>query len=48
MIVGVAGINFYARTPGATIAAVDVDLLLEPAVSNLRRLTRLRRGIRPT
>lgn len=37
MIVGVAGINFYARTPGATIATVDVDLLLEPAASNLRR-----------
>ena len=36
MIVGVGGINFYARTPAEAYATLDLDALLEPKVDNLR------------
>jgi hypothetical protein len=35
VVVGVGGINFYARTPGEIFATVDLDALLPPAVENL-------------
>ncbi len=37
VIVGVGGINFYARTPAEAYATLDVDVLLAPAVENLER-----------
>ena len=36
VIVGVTGINFYARTPSEAVATLDVDLLIQPQVDNLR------------
>jgi predicted nucleotidyltransferase len=35
VVVGVGGINFYARTPGDAFATLDVDALLAPAIENL-------------
>ena len=35
VVVGVGGINFYARTPGEVFATVDLDTLLAPAAANL-------------
>jgi hypothetical protein len=35
VVVGVGGINFYARTPADAIATLDVAALLAPAVENL-------------
>jgi predicted nucleotidyltransferase len=37
VVVGVGGINFYARTPADAFATLDVDALLEPASENLQR-----------
>ena len=37
VIVGVGGINFYARTPADAFATLDVDALLAPAAENLKR-----------
>ena len=36
VVVGVGGINFYARTPGQVFATLDLDTLLPPATENLR------------
>jgi len=36
VVVGVGGINFYARTPADAFATLDLDALLAPAVENLR------------
>ncbi len=36
VVVGVGGINFYARTPAHAFATLDLDALLEPRVANLR------------
>jgi hypothetical protein len=36
VVVGVGGINFYARTPAEAFATLDVDALLAPAAENLR------------
>lgn len=36
VLVGVGGINFYARDPAHAIATLDVDVLLAPRVANLR------------
>jgi predicted nucleotidyltransferase len=36
VVVGVGGINFYARTPAQSFATLDLDALLRPAVENLR------------
>ena len=36
IVVGVGGINFYARTPAEAFATLDLDALLEPRVENLR------------
>lgn len=35
VVVGVGGINFYARTPADAFATLDVDTFLAPAVENL-------------
>jgi predicted nucleotidyltransferase len=37
VVVGVGGINFYARTPSQAFATIDLDALLPPAVENLAR-----------
>ncbi len=41
VIVGVGGINFYARTPSQAFATLDLDALLEPTVENLRAAVRV-------
>ncbi len=45
VIVGVGGINFYARTPADAFATLDVDALLEPAVENLDRALSVLAGL---
>jgi len=35
VVVGVGGINFYARTPADAFATLDLDALVAPAVENL-------------
>ena len=37
VVVGVGGINFYARTPADAYATLDVDAFLAPIADNLRR-----------
>ncbi len=37
VVVGVGGINFYARGAGDLVVTQDLDLLLAPAAENLRR-----------
>lgn len=41
VIVGVGGINFYARTPAQAYATLDLDALLEPTTKNLREALRV-------
>lgn len=41
VVVGVSGINFYARTPDEAYATLDLDTLLEPSVANLRTALRV-------
>ena len=36
VVVGVGGINFYAREPAESFATLDLDALLEPSVTNLK------------
>lgn len=45
VVVGVGGINFYARTPGEVFATVDLDTLLRPAAENLAAALRVLSGI---
>ena len=45
VVVGVSGINFYARTPGEVFATVDLDTLLRPAVGNLAAALRVLSGM---
>ena len=45
VVVGVSGINFYARTPEQAYATLDLDTLLEPTVSNLRTALRVLEGL---
>jgi hypothetical protein len=44
VVVGVGGINFYARTPGQVFATLDLDTLLPPAVANLSAAIRVLSG----
>jgi len=37
VVVGMAGINYYARNSAETFATLDYDLLLEPSLSNVER-----------
>lgn len=41
VVVGVGGINFYARTPAQAFATLDLDALLAPSVANLGRALRI-------
>jgi hypothetical protein len=36
VVVGVGGINFYARTPAQAYSTLDLDALIAPNVANLR------------
>jgi predicted nucleotidyltransferase len=45
VVVGVGGINFYARRPAQVFATVDLDTLLPPAVGNLARALRVLSGL---
>lgn len=41
VIVGVGGINFYARTPAEAFATLDLDALLAPSAANLSQALRV-------
>jgi len=44
VVVGMAGINYYGKSPAETFATLDYDLFLEPTLENIRRaLRRLQR-----
>lgn len=45
VIVGVGGINFYARTPAEAFATLDLDALLEPSAANLGVALRVLHGL---
>jgi len=45
VIVGVGGINFYARIPAEAYATLDLDALLEPTTANLREALRVLSGL---
>ena len=45
VVVGVGGINFYARTPAEAFATLDLDVLLEPRVENLRNALQVLIGL---
>jgi predicted nucleotidyltransferase len=45
VVVGVGGINFYARTPGEVFATLDLDTLLPPVVENLSTALRVLSGL---
>lgn len=45
VVVGVGGINFYARTPADAYATLDVDALLSPAIENLQRALAVLSGL---
>lgn len=45
VVVGVGGINFYARTPAQAFAALDLGALLAPAAENLERALRVLSGL---
>jgi len=45
VVVGVGGINFYARTPAEAYATLDLDALLSPSVENLRDALRALDGL---
>lgn len=45
VVVGVGGINFYARTPAEAYATLDLDALLSPSVENLRDALRALAGL---
>lgn len=37
VVVGMAGINYYARSPAETFATLDYDIFLEPTLTNVTR-----------
>jgi len=37
VVVGMAGINYYARAPSEAFATMDYDLFLEPTLSNVQK-----------
>lgn len=45
VIVGVGGINFYARTPSEAFATLDLDALLAPSAVNLANALRILAGL---
>lgn len=45
VIVGVGGINFYARTPAEAFSTLDLDALLAPSASNLAQALRVLAGL---
>ncbi len=45
VVVGVGGVNFYARTPGQVFATLDLDTLLPPVVGNLSTALRVLSGL---
>lgn len=40
VVVGMAGINYYARRPSEAFATMDYDLFLEPTLSNVEKALR--------
>ena len=40
VVIGMAGINYYASTPAETFATLDYDLFIEPTLSNVGKAVR--------
>ena len=45
VVVGMAGINYYAATPAETFATMDYDLLLEPSLDNVEQAVHTLKGL---
>jgi hypothetical protein len=45
VVVGVGGIDFYARSPAQSFSTLDLDALLAPAVDNLKRALSVLAGL---
>lgn len=45
VVVGMAGINYYARRPSESFATMDYDLFLKPTLSNVQKALRQLRRI---
>jgi hypothetical protein len=41
VVVGMAGINYYARNPAETFTTLDYDILLEPTLKNVEQALRI-------
>ena len=39
VVVGMSGINYYAKKPAETFATLDYDIFLQPTLENVRRAT---------
>ena len=48
VVVGMAGINYYATSPAEAFATLDYDVLLKPTLSNVERALRGLRALRFT
>jgi hypothetical protein len=45
VVVGMAGINYYAKNPSETFATMDYDLFLEPSLSNVEQAVTVLNGL---
>lgn len=45
VVVGMTGINYYARRPAETFATLDYDVFIEPTLKNVERAIRSLRGL---
>jgi len=45
VVVGLAGINYYARTPAETFATLDYDVFLDPTLKNVEAAVRAVAGL---
>ena len=48
VVVGMAGINYYAEAPSQTFATMDYDILLEPTLTNVGQALRCLKHLRFT
>ena len=48
LIVGMSGINYYARNPAETFGTLDYDIFLEPSLKNVEQAIRCLKAMRFT
>lgn len=48
VVVGMAGINFYAQRPAETFATLDYDIFIDPTLKNVEQAIRSLKGLRFT